>query len=385
MMGRRGPGHNVSILLNTTLSGSPIKPNITIRDTNVKEGDSGQTNARFVVTLDNPSSERVTVNYATADGTATVSDRDYRHTTGRLIFQPGQTRQVINVPVFGDTKVEPDETFTVNLSNPENAELARRRATGTILNDDDDDLPQITIADTEIIEGNSGQTNARFVVTLDNPSSERVVVNYATADGTATVRDRDYQETTGQLIFRPGQTRQVINVPVFGDTKVEPDETFTVNLSNPRNAALARRRATGTILNDDYNDLPTITIADTEITEGNSGQTNARFVVTLDSPSSERVVVNFATADGTATVSDRDYRETTGRLVFRPGQTRQVINVPVFGDTKVEPDETFRVNLSNPQNAILGRRRATGTILNDDFRGIITNNLNHRTIAFLMR
>ncbi|MDT9191155.1 MAG: pre-peptidase C-terminal domain-containing protein, partial [Limnospira sp. PMC 894.15] len=52
-----------------------------------------------------------------------------------------------------------------------------------------------------------------------------------------------------------------------------------------------------------------------------------------------------------------------------PGQTRQVINVPVFGDTKVEPDETFRVNLSNPQNAILGRRRATGTILNDDSPG----------------
>ncbi|MDT9191225.1 MAG: Calx-beta domain-containing protein, partial [Limnospira sp. PMC 894.15] len=141
--------------------------------------------------------------------------------TGRLIFQPGQTRQVINVPVFGDTKVEPDETFTVNLSNPQNAELGRRRATGTILNDD---FPQISIRDTEITEGDRGQTNARFVVTLDNPSPERVTVNYATADGTATVRDRDYRRTTGRLIFQPGQTRQFIDVPVFGDTKVEPDE-----------------------------------------------------------------------------------------------------------------------------------------------------------------
>ncbi|WP_434222507.1 Calx-beta domain-containing protein [Limnospira platensis CENA597] len=117
--------------------------------------------------------------------------------------------------------------------------------------DEDEDLPQITIADTQLKEGDRGQTNARFVVTLDNPSPERVTVNYATADGTATVRDRDYRRTAGRLIFQPGQTRQVINVPVFGDTKVEPDETFTVNLSNPQNAELGRRRATGTILNDD--------------------------------------------------------------------------------------------------------------------------------------
>ncbi|WP_172973517.1 Calx-beta domain-containing protein, partial [Limnospira platensis] len=230
--------------------------------------------------------------------------------------------------------------------------------------DEDEDLPQITIADTQLKEGDRDRTNARFVVTLDNPSSERVTVNYATADGTATVRDRDYRRTAGRLVFQPGQTRQVINVPVFGDTKVEPDETFTVNLSNPQNAELGRRRATGTILNDDII-VPQITIADTQLKEGDRGQTNARFVVTLDNPSSERVTVNYATADGTATVRDRDYRRTAGRLIFQPGQTRQVINVPVFGDTKVEPDETFTVNLSNPQNAELGRRRATGTILND--------------------
>ncbi|MDY7051877.1 Calx-beta domain-containing protein [Limnospira fusiformis] len=340
-------------------------PQISIRDTQVKEGDSGRTNARFVVTLDNPSPERVTVNYATADGTATAGE-DYERTTGRLIFRPGQTRQVITVPVFGDTEVEPDETFMVNLRRPQNAQLARAQAIGTIINDDDDDLPQITIADTEIIEGDSGRTNARFLVRLDNPSSQRVVVNYATADGTATAGE-DYERTTGRLIFRPGQTRQVITVPVFGDTEVEPDETFMVNLRRPQNAQLARAQAIGTIINDDDDDLPQITIADTEIIEGDSGQTNARFVVTLDNPSSQRVTVNYATADGTATVRDRDYERTTGRLIFRPGQTRQVITVPVFGDTEVEPDETFMVNLRRPQNAQLARAQAIGTIINDDY------------------
>ncbi|MDY7052099.1 SBBP repeat-containing protein, partial [Limnospira fusiformis] len=100
--------------------------------------------------------------------------------------------------------------------------------TKLIVDEEDEDLPQITIADTKVKEGDRGQTNARFVVTLDNPSSQRVTVNYATADGTATLRDRDYQRTTGRLVFQPGQTRQFIDVPVFGDTKVEPDETFTV-------------------------------------------------------------------------------------------------------------------------------------------------------------
>ena len=227
--------------------------------------------------------------------------------------------------------------------------------------DEDEDLPQITIRDTQLKEGDTGRTNARFVVTLDNPSPERVVVNYDTADGTA-MAGEDYRRTTGRLIFRPGQTRQVINVPVFGDTKVEPDETFRVILSRPQNAELGRRQATGTILNDDF---PQISIRDTEIIEGDTGRTNARFVVTLDNPSPERVVVNYATADGTATAGE-DYRRTTGRLIFRPGQTRQVINVPVFGDTEVEPDETFTVNLSRPENAQLGRRRATGTIIDDD-------------------
>ncbi|GCE92907.1 hypothetical protein NIES46_09550 [Arthrospira platensis NIES-46] len=362
--GQRNSGDSDAFITKLIVDEDEDLPQITIADTQLKEGDRGRSFAEFPVTLNSPSDQMITVNFTTADGTATVADGDYQPTSGRLIFPRGQTERVIRVPVFGDTKVEPDETFTVNLSNPQNAELGRRRATGTILNDDII-VPQITIADTQLKEGDRGRSFAEFKVTLDSPSNQTVQVSYTTADGTATVADEDYEQTSGRLIFPRGQTERVIRVPVIGDTKVEPDETFTVNLSNPQNAELGRRRATGTILNDDII-VPQITIADTQLKEGDRGQTNARFVVTLDNPSPERVTVNYATADGTATVRDRDYRRTAGRLIFQPGQTRQFINVPVFGDTKVEPDETFTVNLSNPQNAELGRRRATGTILNDD-------------------
>ncbi|MDT9191210.1 MAG: Calx-beta domain-containing protein, partial [Limnospira sp. PMC 894.15] len=155
--------------------------------------------------------------------TATVADSDYERTRGELVFPRGQTERVIRVPVIGDTKVEPDETFRVILSDPQNVTLANRQATGTILNDD---VPEISIADTQILEGDRGRSFAEFKVTLNRPSNQIVRVNYATADGTATVADRDYERTRGELVFRRGQTERVIRVPVIGDTKVEPDETF---------------------------------------------------------------------------------------------------------------------------------------------------------------
>ncbi|WP_434222460.1 Calx-beta domain-containing protein [Limnospira platensis CENA597] len=227
-------------------------------------------------------------------------------------------------------------------------------------------LPEMSIADTEITEGDRGRSFAEFKVTLDSPSDQTVKVSYTTADGTATVADRDYEPTSGDLVFRRGQTERVIRVPVFGDTKVEPDETFKVILSEPENADLGRDEATGTILNDDGLVSANISIADTQIMEGNRGRSFAEFKVTLDSPSNQIVRVNYATADGTATVADRDYERTRGELIFPRGQTERVIRVPVIGDTKVEPDETFQVILSDPQNAELERGKATGTILDDD-------------------
>ncbi len=116
--------------------GSTPKLSISGRN-NIAEGNKGNKNARFTVSLDNPSTETVTVNYATTNGTAKVGE-DYRRTQGKLSFKPGETRKTINVPVFGDTKVEPDQTFKVILSQPKNAKLGQKQAIGTIINDDSD-------------------------------------------------------------------------------------------------------------------------------------------------------------------------------------------------------------------------------------------------------
>ena len=167
---------------------------------------------------------------------------------------------------------------------------------GTIINDDNQ--PTISINDVSLLEGNSGTTAFVFTVSLSNASSQAITVNFATADGSATLADSDYQGGAGSVTFAPGTTSQTITVLVNGDTKFEPDETFTVNLSGATNATIADGSGLGTIRNDD--DQPTISINDVSLLEGNSGTTAFVFTVSLSNASCQPITVNFATADGSA-------------------------------------------------------------------------------------
>src|SRR6266540_2532568 len=318
---------------------------ISIGDATVTEGSSGTVNATFDVTLSQISSQTVTVDYATADGTATAPD-DYLPAVGSLIFSPGETTQQVTVLVNGDTVDEVNERFYVNLSNPVNATITDGEGYGNIV---DDDGPEISIGDVTVAEGDSGTVTASFLVSLSTASPQTVTVQYATANGTATAPD-DYLATGGNLVFEPGQTTRTVEVTVNGDTLDEIDETFTTNLSNSVNATSADGIGLGTIIDDDG---PEISIDDVTVTEGDSGTVTASFLVSLTAFSPETVSVDYATADGSATAPD-DYLATGGNLAFDPGQTTRTVEVTVNGDTLYEPDETFFVNLSNAVNAHIG-------------------------------
>ena len=148
-----------------------------------------------------------------------------------------------------------------------------------------------------------------------------------------------------------------------GDTVGEPDETFVVNLSSPSGAIIADAQGTGTIVNDDV--VPTLSINDVSVTEGNSGTTAATFTVTLSAASTSPVTVTYATANGTATAGS-DYTATGGTVTFPAGSTTQTLTVTVNGDTTVEPNETFFVNLSGAAGATIAEAQGIGTITNDD-------------------
>jgi Calx-beta domain/RTX calcium-binding nonapeptide repeat (4 copies) len=110
--------------------------------------------------------------------------------------------------------------------------------------------PAVSIASALLAEGNAGTHSMSLTVTLEKATPVRVSVAYATADGTATAGS-DYTATSGTLVFAPGQTSKTVAVPILGDTGYEPDEMFSVTLSNPVDATLGTATATGTITNDD--------------------------------------------------------------------------------------------------------------------------------------
>lgn len=121
-------------------------------------------------------------------------------------------------------------------------------------------VPVISFANAQITEGNAGLTALTFPVNLSGMSASPVTVHYEVTDGTANELDNDYEAIYGDLVFPPGTTGpQLITVQVKGDTKYETNETLTVALSNPDGGTLASFEAIGTILNDDFPSVPTLT------------------------------------------------------------------------------------------------------------------------------
>lgn len=341
-----------------------VQPVVSIGNVEVTEGNSGTKNAAFTVSLSKASATPVTADFATVNGTATAGT-DYTAKSGTVSFAPNQTSATINVIVAGDTVVESDEAFTVKLSAPSGATLGTSTATGTIRNDD----TSVSISNATVVEGNSGTKAAAFTVSLSKALPTAVSVNYATANGTATA-GTDYTAASGKVTFAAGTTSQVVNVNVLGDTAVENNETFTVALSAPTvGATLGNATGTGTIRNDDT----VVSIGDASVTEGNSGSKSAGFTVSLSKASAVPVSVKWATANGTATAGS-DYTAGSGTVSFAAGETSKTVNVTVVGDSTVEPNETFTVNLSAPTNATLGTAKGTGTIRNDDGPAISIGN-----------
>ena len=333
-------------------------PTLSIADAApVTEGDR----ALFPVTLSAMSLQVVTVSYATTDGTA-MEGLDYVATSGTLSFQPGITRQTIEVVTREDQTVESQEGFKVELSVPSGATVEDDSGTATIIDDDVvGGLPTLTIADAPpVSEGGT----AGFVVTLSPASEQVAIVSYGTADGTA-VEGLDYTSTTGTLRFEPGDTTRTIQVQVLDDETLEETETFTVALHSPAGATLADGTGTGTITDNDEGRLPALSIGDAvPLTEGET----ATFPVTLSAASEQVVTVSYDTADGTA-MADSDYTAKSGTLSFDPGTTRQTIEIVTREDQTAESEEGFIVMLSAPTGATLADDTGAATIIDDDIVG----------------
>jgi hypothetical protein len=189
-------------------------------------------------------------------------------------------------------------------------------------------------------------------------------INYATSNGSATAGS-DYTATTGTLTFNPGDKFQTFTVPITDDAADEGDESLVITLSGGTGFVASCTGITSTLTILDNDPLPTLSISDVTVTEGNAGSVNAVFTVTLSALNTQTVTVDFLSSNGTAS-SPGDYSPVSGTLTFNPGQTTRTIVVPVNGDATPEPDEIFFVNLLNPTNATINDGQGIGTITNDD-------------------
>jgi hypothetical protein len=340
---------------------------ISVSDVTITEGQSGATIASFVVSLGSAASNTVTVNYATANGTA-LAGSDYTATSGTLSFTPGQTSKTVSVQVIGDRLTENDESFSLILSNPVNTGLLDGTGNAIILNDDG-----ISINDVTVNEGNSGTVTATFTVSLSAAFTTPVTVNYATANGTATAGS-DYTATSGSLTFAAGQTAKTISVVIRGDTTYEASETFQVNLSGASGAAIVDATGIGRITNDDALPPPTYSISDVAMTEGTgSGIRSFIFTVYRTGDTNITSSVNWATSPGTAAAGS-DYESASGTVNFAFGETSKTISVAIIQDDEAETSETFNVTLSSPSGSgRIGTGTAVGTILNDDTKISVAN------------
>jgi hypothetical protein len=219
-------------------------PSLAVNDALVTEGDSGTKNALFTVSLSAASAGPVTVDYATADGSAKAPG-DYTATTGTLTFAAGELSKQVAVVVVGDTLDELHETYSLDLSNPVGATLGDARGAGTILDND----PQVSLSVDDVSAPEGGQT-ATFTLSLSRESGKIVTVDYATGDGTAAAPS-DYASRSGTIIFMAGETSKTVSVALVQEAVVEPDETFSLALSRAINATLSDGQGVATIVDDD--------------------------------------------------------------------------------------------------------------------------------------
>jgi chitinase len=339
----------------------PPLPTLSIADASVIEGNTGTAQLSFTVTLSQPATTPVTVHYATEDGTAKAGP-DYTVQTGSLSFAAGETSKTIVVPVVGDTAVEVNETLTVALSTPSGATIVQASAIGTVVNDDVQAAPPAGGAslDYSIVSNWGAGFTAAMRVGGGSSGLHGWTVGF---DSTATISSI----WGADIVSHVGNHYVVRNASWNGE--VGPGSTAIFGFQATTGSG--GTAATGFTINDIAAGhdlpppLPTLSVGDASVTEGNSGTQDLAFMVTLSAQATSPVTVAYATGNGTATAGS-DYTTASGTLTFAPGQTTQIVHVQVAGDSTVESNETLTLNLSAPNGATIADGTATGTIINDD-------------------
>lgn len=296
---------NVSTGTVTTV-GSPATGTITNNDSaTISIADATATeggNLVFAVTLTNPVDVNTVITFSTFDGSATTVDNDYTSQTAQtLTIVAGQTNGMITVATFADANIELAETMTVVLANisasGRNVTFLDDTGIGTINPPGNFSSPVITSDSTASVAENSSIATVVLDVNATDADVPAQTLSFALS-GTDAVRF-NINSTTGQITF-------VASPDFETPTDVGANNVYNVTVTATDNGVPSRSTAQAlTITVTDV--LPTLTINDASVTEGNNGTTAMTFQVTLSDGVSSGFTVGYGPQDGTATVADNDY------------------------------------------------------------------------------
>jgi polyhydroxybutyrate depolymerase len=304
----------------------------------------------------------VSVDYATADGTATNGVK-YSAVSGTLLFAAGETTHTIEVPVLNEGFVEGTKYFRVVLSNFTGGAVPGAITTANVAITDNDVGAQFQFANYSVAE----DAGAVLIgVVRDDDGTLPVTVDFATIDLTAT-NGLDYIGITKTLSFAPQDRLKFVPVAILNNTLKQPNRTFQARLSNPGGATLGTQKTTIVTIVD--NDQGFQFQSSTNSVFEDAGVALVNVLRGTDDTNSD-VTVNCATTDGSAT-NGVDYLGLTNTVAFAPGERVKQVAIPILNNALKQSARSFRLTLSNPTGrGVLGSPTVTTVSILDNDPGL---------------
>lgn len=345
-------------------------PIINLEDT---IGDEGAGHVEFVVRLSAPSTQTVSVNYSTGDGSASYYYDYGRIDSTVLSFVPGETLKTVRVALDDDSSAEGNEGFYLFLNNPTNATIGTGSAAATVLDNDGVTPPVLrsfTITPSVLVTG-EGDGAVTFTVTRSEASTVQAV--YAsTAQNRGSINNGDYTGFVSQpLVYAVGEASKLVSVSITDDNQIEHDESFGLTVQSSRSdpATTFLAAATFTIKDDDIAPPPStiFTIAPSSVTVNEDSGT-VTFTV-IRSASTTAQIVHASTVQNHGSTNSGDYTRLANQAVsFAIGERSKTVAVALTDDAGVESDETYglivQASAGDPLSTFLAS--ATFTIEDDD-------------------
>ena len=309
----------------------------------------------------------VTVDYATADGTATAGS-DYTASSGTLSWTSGDSAdKTFSVAVTDDTDIESNETVSLTLSNETGGvTLGISSASLTIVENDVAVYGALSLS-SSTYSVNENMSSITITVSRTGGSDGQVSVNYETVAGTA-LAGTDFVSTNGTLTWNDGDTaNKTFSVLITDDQLFEGNETFSLTLSSAvGGATIGTNTGLVTIVENEWPQRGTLSINESSVVVAENGATVNLTVSRVDG-SDGSVSVVVASVNDTA-VAGEDYSSVSSTLSWGDGESDvKTITISILDDFIYEGDEVFTVGLSGVTgSATLGTSSASITITENE-------------------